>query len=127
MKDVAVVDDFYQVADREGPGVRSVWFERDRFRRPLFSIPVWVVIMYCGLVTRSAYAYDQVALPTTRYPVGMTQVECETARLHRERCVEVLRCESEREATKTELKRMQNQVVPRDQWPENAARSAQYL
>ena len=51
----------------------------------------------------------------------------ETARVHRERCIAVLRCESEGEETKAELKRMQNQFVPRDQWPKGTARSAQYL
>jgi predicted dienelactone hydrolase len=55
--------------------MRSVWLERDGFTRLLFGIPVLVVIMYCGLVTRSACALDQGALPTTLYSVGMTQVE----------------------------------------------------
>ena len=69
------MDDFCQVADRLDQGMRSVWSKRDGFTRLLFSIPAWVVIMYCGLMTWSAYAVDQDALPTTSYPVGMTQVE----------------------------------------------------
>jgi predicted dienelactone hydrolase len=69
------VDDFCQVANRVDQGMRSVWSKRDGFTRLLFSIPAWVVIMYCGLVTCSAYALDQAALPTTSYPVGMTQIE----------------------------------------------------
>jgi len=69
------VDDFCQVANRLDQGMRSVWSKRDGFRRLLFSIPAWVVIMYCGLVAWSAFALDQDALPTTSYPVGMTQSE----------------------------------------------------
>jgi len=69
------VDDFCQVANRVDQGMRSVWSKRDGFTRLLFSIPAWVAIMYCGLVTWSAYALDQAALPTTSYPVGMTQIE----------------------------------------------------
>ena len=69
------MDDFCQVADRVDQGMRPVWSKRDGFTRLLFSIPAWVVIMYCGLVTWSAYALDQAALPTTSYPVGMTQIE----------------------------------------------------
>ena len=69
------MDDFCQVANRVDQGMRSVWSKRDGFTRLLFSIPAWVVIMYCGLVTWSAYALDQAALPTTSYPVGMTQIE----------------------------------------------------
>jgi len=69
------VDDFCQVANRVDQGMRSVWSKRDGFTRHLFSIPAWVVIMYCGLVTWSAHALDQAALPTTSYPVGMTQIE----------------------------------------------------
>jgi predicted dienelactone hydrolase len=69
------VDDFCQVANRVDQGMRSVGSKRDGFTRHLFSIPAWVVIMYCGLVTWSAYALDQAALPTTSYPVGMTQIE----------------------------------------------------
>src|SRR4029077_17215865 len=55
--------------------MRSVWSKRDGFRRLLFSIPAWVVIMYCGLVAWSAFALDQDAMPTTSYPVGMPQSE----------------------------------------------------
>lgn len=69
------MDDFCQVANRVDQGMRSVWSKRDGFTRHLFSIPAWVVIMYCGLVTWSAHALDQAALPTTSYPVGMTQIE----------------------------------------------------
>ena len=69
------MDDFCQVANRVDQGMRFVWSKRDGFTRLLFSIPAWVVIMYCGLVTWSAYALDQAALPTTSYPVGMTQIE----------------------------------------------------
>ena len=69
------MDDFCQGANRVDQGMRSVWSKRDGFTRHLFSIPAWVVIMYCGLVTWSAYALDQAALPTTSYPVGMTQIE----------------------------------------------------
>ena len=69
------MDDFCQVANRVDQGMRSVWSKRDGFTRLLFRIPAWVVIMYCGLVTWSAYALDQAALPTTSYPVGMTQIE----------------------------------------------------
>jgi len=69
------VDDFCQGANRVDQGMRSVWSKRDGFTRHLFSIPAWVVIMYCGLVTWSAHALDQAALPTTSYPVGMTQIE----------------------------------------------------
>ena len=69
------MDDFCQVANRVHQGMRSVWSKRDGFTRLLFRIPAWVVIMYCGLVTWSAYALDQAALPTTSYPVGMTQIE----------------------------------------------------
>jgi len=69
------VDDFCQVANRVDQGMRSVWSKRDGFTRHLFSIPAGVVIMYCGLVTWSAYALDQAALPTTSYIVGMTQIE----------------------------------------------------
>jgi predicted dienelactone hydrolase len=69
------VDDFCQVANRVDQGMRSVWSKRDGFTRLLFSISAWVVIMYCGLVTWSARALDQAALPTTSYPVGMTQIE----------------------------------------------------
>jgi len=69
------VDDFCQVANRVDQGMRFVWSKRDGFTRLLFSIPAWVVIMYSGLVTWSAYALDQAALPTTSYPVGMTQIE----------------------------------------------------
>lgn len=68
-------DDFYQVANREDPGRRSVWLERDRFARFLFCILVWFGITHWGLATRSAYAVEQAVLPTTLYPVGMTQVE----------------------------------------------------
>jgi predicted dienelactone hydrolase len=63
-------DDFSQVTHRENPGTRSVWLDRLGFARFLFGIPVWVV-----LVTRPACALDQAALPSTLYPVGMTQVE----------------------------------------------------
>ena len=69
------MDDFCQVANRVDQGMRFVWSKRDGFTRLLFSIPAWVVIMYSGLVTWSAYALDQAALPTTSYPVGMTQIE----------------------------------------------------
>ena len=69
------MDDFCQVANRVDQGMRFVWSKRDGFTRLLFSIPAWVVIMYCGLVTWSAYALDQAVLPTTSYPVGMTQIE----------------------------------------------------
>ena len=69
------MDDFCQVANRVDQGMRSVGSKRDGFTRHLFSIPAWVVIMYCGLVTWSAHALDQAALPTTSYPVGMTQIE----------------------------------------------------
>ena len=69
------MDDFCQVANRVDQGMRSVWSKRDGFTRHLFNIPAWVVIMYCGLVTWSAHALDQAALPTTSYPVGMTQIE----------------------------------------------------
>lgn len=69
------MDDFCQVANRVDQGMRSVWSKRDGFTRHLFSIPAWVVIMYCGLVTWSAHALDQAALPATSYPVGMTQIE----------------------------------------------------
>jgi len=69
------VDDFCQVANRVDQGMRFVWSKRDGFTCLLFSISAWVVIMYCGLVTWSAYALDQAALPTTSYPVGMTQIE----------------------------------------------------
>ena len=69
------MDDFCQLANRVDQGMRSVWSKREGFTRLLFSIPAWVVIMYCGLVTWSAYALDQAALPTTSYPVGMTQIE----------------------------------------------------
>ena len=69
------MDDFCQVANRVHQGMRSVWSKRDGFTRLLFRIPAWVVIMYCGLVTWSAYALDQAVLPTTSYPVGMTQIE----------------------------------------------------
>ena len=69
------MDDFCQVANRVDQGMRSVWSKRDGFTRLLFSISAWVVIMYCGLVTWSAYALDQAALPTTSYIVGMTQIE----------------------------------------------------
>lgn len=69
------MDDFCQVANRVDQGMRSVWSKRDGFTRHLFSIPALVVIMYCGLVTWSAHALDQAALPTTSYPVGMTQIE----------------------------------------------------
>ena len=69
------MDDFCQVANRLDQGMRSVWSKREGFTRLLFSIPAWVVIMYCGLVTWSAYALDQAVLPTTSYPVGMTQIE----------------------------------------------------
>jgi predicted dienelactone hydrolase len=44
---------------------------RGRFLASLYGF----VITYCGLVTWSAYAGEQAALPTTAYPVGMTQVE----------------------------------------------------
>ena len=69
------MDDYCQVANRVDQGMGSVWSKRDGFTRLLFSIPAWVVIMHCGLMTWSAYAVDQAALPTTSYPVGMTQVE----------------------------------------------------
>jgi predicted dienelactone hydrolase len=69
------VDDFCQVANRVNQGMRSVWSKRDGFTRLLFSIPAWVVIMYCGVMTWSASAQEQAALPTTSYPVGMTQIE----------------------------------------------------
>ena len=69
------MDDFCQVANRVDQGMRFVWSKRDGFTRLLFRIPAWVVIMYCGLVTWSAYALDQAVLPTTSYPVGMTQIE----------------------------------------------------
>ncbi len=69
------MDDFCQVANCKGQGVRSVWSERGRFMRLSLSVPVWVVIMYCGLVTWSASAVDEATLPTTPYPVGMAQVE----------------------------------------------------
>ena len=69
------MDDFCQIANRIDQGMRSVWSKRDGFTRFLFSIPAWVVIMYCGLMTWSAYALDQAALPATSYPVGMTQIE----------------------------------------------------
>ena len=69
------MDDFCQVANRVDQGMRFVWSKRDGFTRLLFSIPAWVVIMYSGLVTWSAYALDQAALPTTSYIVGMTQIE----------------------------------------------------
>ena len=69
------MDDFCQVANRVDQGMRSVWSKRDGFTRHLFSIPALVVIMYCGLVTWSAHALDQAALPATSYPVGMTQIE----------------------------------------------------
>jgi len=69
------VDDFCQVANRVDQGMRFVWSKRDGFTRLLFSIPAWGVIMYCGLMAWSAYALDQAALPTTSYPVGMTQIE----------------------------------------------------
>ena len=69
------MDDFCQAANRVGQDTGSVWSKRDGFTRLLFGVPAWVVIMYCGLVTWSAYALDQAALPTTSYPVGMTQIE----------------------------------------------------
>jgi predicted dienelactone hydrolase len=66
------VDDFCQVTNRVDQGMRSVWLERDGFMRLL---SVWVVITYSGLVTWPSYALDPAALPSTPYPVGMTQVE----------------------------------------------------
>ena len=69
------MDDFCQVPNRVDQGMRFVWPKRDGFTRLLFSIPAWVVVMCGSLVTWSAYAVDQAALPTTSYPVGMTQIE----------------------------------------------------
>lgn len=69
------MDDFCQVANRIDQDMRSIWSKGDGFTRLLFGVPAWVVAMYCGLLTWSAYALDQAALPITSYPVGMTQIE----------------------------------------------------
>jgi predicted dienelactone hydrolase len=55
--------------------MRLVYLERHRVTRLLFGILVWFVMTHCSLVTWSAYALDQAVLPTTLYPVGMTQME----------------------------------------------------
>ena len=68
-------NDFCQVTNREDPDMRSVCLERHGFTRFLFRIPIWFVIIYCGLVAWSAFALGQAALPTALYPVGMTQME----------------------------------------------------
>src|SRR5215475_5140151 len=53
--------------------MRCVWLKPDRFVR--LSIRACVLMMFCALMTWSAYALDEAALPTTAYSVGMTQVE----------------------------------------------------
>jgi predicted dienelactone hydrolase len=53
--------------------MRCGWLKRDRFVR--LSIRACVVMMFCALMTWSAYALDEAALPTAAYSVGMTQVE----------------------------------------------------
>jgi predicted dienelactone hydrolase len=55
--------------------MRGVSLERDGLTRALFSLPVWFSLVYCGLVAWSTWALAQAVLPTTLYPVGMTQVE----------------------------------------------------
>jgi predicted dienelactone hydrolase len=70
---VAAADDLCKVTNREHPIIRSARSEpeRQRFTRFLFSI----LVLLCGLVTWPVYGRDQAVLPTTLYPVGMTQVE----------------------------------------------------
>src|SRR5262245_38701194 len=55
--------------------MRCVCLERKGCTRFLCGLPVWFALEYCGLVAESAYALAQAVLPTTLYPVGMTQVE----------------------------------------------------
>ncbi len=74
-EDVEAADDFCQGANREDPHMRLVCLERHGVTRLLFGILVWFVITPCSLVTWSAHPLDQAVLPTSLYPVGMTQVE----------------------------------------------------
>ena len=54
--------------------MRSNCLERNSSAR--FLAPtVWAVIIYCALVARPAYTLAQADLPSSLYPVGMTQVE----------------------------------------------------
>src|SRR5262245_6314381 len=49
--------------------------EQNGFTPFLFGLPVWFAVVHCGLVAWSTCALAQSVLPTTLYPVGMTQVE----------------------------------------------------
>ena len=68
-------NDFRQVTNREDPDMRSVCLERHGFMRFLFRIPIWFLIIYCGLAAWATFAFGEPALPTALYPVGVTQME----------------------------------------------------
>ncbi len=55
--------------------MRSVCSGQNRFTRFVFGVPAWFAIMCYGLVAGPTSAFAQSVLPTTLYPVGMTQVE----------------------------------------------------
>jgi predicted dienelactone hydrolase len=63
------------VGNRKDRDMRCISLERNGFTRFLFGLPVWFAVVYCGLMAWSTYALAQSVLPTTLYPVGMTQVE----------------------------------------------------
>ena len=71
VKDVEAPGNFREVTNSEDSETRSAYSERGKFARFLFSI----LALLCVLVTCSAHGAEQAALPTTLYPVGMTQVE----------------------------------------------------
>jgi predicted dienelactone hydrolase len=63
------------IAPLLSPNLGSQTIGLAELRRQSHCGVLLLVIMFCGLIPWPTYAVDQAALPTTLFPVGMTQVE----------------------------------------------------